>query len=132
MGSLNGQMLSAGLLEALLRVAEHGPRASAASARIRQAGVTLGLILERQLRSLALKHPLIVEVRGAGLIRGLELSIDAAAVVDQARENGLLVNRTDERVVRMLPPLNIEAADIDRAMAILDTVLANVESGVPA
>jgi signal transduction histidine kinase/CheY-like chemotaxis protein len=49
MGSLNGQMLSAGLLEALVTVAEHGLRASVSGARIRQAGVTLGLILERQL-----------------------------------------------------------------------------------
>jgi acetylornithine/N-succinyldiaminopimelate aminotransferase len=92
----------------------------------------VGSHLERQLRTLALKHPVIVEVRGAGLIRGLELRIDAAQVVDQARENGLLVNRTDEKVVRLLPPLNIEAADVDRAMDILDTVLATVQSEVPA
>jgi acetylornithine/succinyldiaminopimelate/putrescine aminotransferase len=91
-----------------------------------------GAHLERQLRALALKHPLIVEVRGAGLIRGLELRVDAATVVDQARERGLLVNRTDEKVVRMLPPLNIELADLDRALTILDTVFASVESEVPA
>jgi predicted acetylornithine/succinylornithine family transaminase len=93
---------------------------------------TAGAHLERQLRALALKHPLIVEVRGAGLIRGLELRVDAAAVVDQARQQGLLVNRTDERVVRLLPPLNIEIADIDRAVDILDAVFAAVESEVPA
>jgi predicted acetylornithine/succinylornithine family transaminase len=87
---------------------------------------------ERRLRTLALKHPVIVEVRGAGLMRGLELRVDAAPVVDSARKHGLLVNRTDERVVRMLPPLTIEVADLDRALEILDTVLAEVGSAVPA
>jgi predicted acetylornithine/succinylornithine family transaminase len=88
--------------------------------------------LERRLRTLALAHPLIAEVRGAGLMRGLELRVDAAPVIDQAREAGLLVNRTDEKVVRLLPPLNIEVADIDRGVDILDTVLAAVETEVPA
>jgi predicted acetylornithine/succinylornithine family transaminase len=87
---------------------------------------------ERSLRTLALKHPVIVEVRGAGLMRGLELRVDAAPVVDSARKHGLLVNRTDERVVRMLPPLTIEVADLDRALEILDTALAEVGSAVPA
>jgi acetylornithine/succinyldiaminopimelate/putrescine aminotransferase len=93
---------------------------------------TVGDHLERRLRTLALKHPVIVEVRGAGLIRGLELRVDAAPVVDHAREHGLLVNRTDEKVVRLLPPLNIAAADIDSAIEILDTVFAAVGTEVPA
>ena len=93
---------------------------------------TVGPHFERRLRALALKHPMIVEVRGAGLMRGLELRVDAAPVIDQARDHGLLVNRTAERVVRMLPPLIIEAAEIDRAIDILDGVLASVESEVPA
>ena len=46
-------------------------------------------------------------------MRGLDLRIDAAPVIDQARQRGLLVNRTSENVVRLLPPLTIEAADID-------------------
>ena len=73
-----------------------------------------------------------MEVRGAGLMRGLELQIDATAVVDQAREHGLLVNRTAERVVRLLPPLIIEAAEIDDAVEILDGVLAGIPAEVGA
>jgi predicted acetylornithine/succinylornithine family transaminase len=87
---------------------------------------------ERRLRALALSHPVIVEVRGAGLMRGLELRMDSGAVIDRARERGLLVNRTAEKVVRMLPPLTIDAADLDRATDILDGVLASVEMEVPA
>jgi acetylornithine/N-succinyldiaminopimelate aminotransferase len=86
----------------------------------------VGARLERHLATLALKHPLILESRGAGLMRGVELHVDATPVIDLARERGLLVNRTNERVVRLLPPLTIEAADVDRAVAILDDVLAAV------
>jgi acetylornithine/N-succinyldiaminopimelate aminotransferase len=87
---------------------------------------TVGAHFERRLRALALKHPVIVEVRGAGLMRGLELRIDAMPVIDRAREEGLLVNRTNEKVVRFLPPLNVEASDIDLAVDRLDGVLATV------
>ena len=90
----------------------------------------MGVHLERRLRTLALQHPLITEVRGAGLMRGLQLRSDATPIVDGARERGLLVNRTQETVVRLLPPLNIQAADIDRAVEILDGVFATVPSEV--
>ena len=87
---------------------------------------------ERRLRTLALRHPLVVEVRGVGLMRGLELRVDATPVVDTARQQGLLVNRTDEKVVRMLPSLTIEAADLARALDMLDAVLTDVGSEVHA
>jgi acetylornithine/succinyldiaminopimelate/putrescine aminotransferase len=85
---------------------------------------TVGVHFERRLRSLALRHPSIVEVRGFGLMRALQLNTDAGTVVDAAREHGVLVNRTDERVVRLLPALNVEAVDIDRAVDVLDVVLS--------
>ncbi|OFW04435.1 MAG: hypothetical protein A3I61_11505 [Acidobacteria bacterium RIFCSPLOWO2_02_FULL_68_18] len=93
---------------------------------------TVGVHFERRLRALALRHPVVTEVRGVGVMRGLQLSVDAAPLVDQARERGLLVNRTDEKVVRLLPPLTIEAADIDRAVDVLDAVFAAVASEVRA
>jgi predicted acetylornithine/succinylornithine family transaminase len=93
---------------------------------------TVGTHFERRLRTLALKHPVIVEVRGAGVMRGLQLNVDGVPVVNQARERGLLVNRTDEMVIRLLPPLTIEATDIDRAIDVLDEVFATIGSEVPA
>ena len=60
------------------------------------------------------------------------MNVDAVPVVDQARQRGLLVNRTDEKVVRLLPPLTIEAADIDRAVDVLDEVFAAIPTEVPA
>ena len=91
-----------------------------------------GAHLERQLRTLRLRHPIIEEVRGAGLMWGLQLTVDATPVVMGALERGLLVNRTDERVVRLLPPLTITTADLDRALDVLDGVLAAVATEATA
>jgi acetylornithine/succinyldiaminopimelate/putrescine aminotransferase len=76
--------------------------------------------LGRGLRSLAARHPVIKEVRGAGLIWGLELTCDAAAVVQAGLARGVIVNRTVETVVRLLPPLVITEAEIDEALGRLD------------
>ena len=93
---------------------------------------SVGAHLERRLRALQLQHPVIVEVRGAGLMRGLQLDVDATPIVDGARERGLLVNRTDEKVVRLLPPLTTETSEIDRAVEILDEVFSAVRQEVKA
>jgi acetylornithine aminotransferase/acetylornithine/N-succinyldiaminopimelate aminotransferase len=93
---------------------------------------SVGAHFERRLRALALKHPVIVEVRGVGLMRGLQLGVDAMPFVDEARAHGLLVNRTDAKVVRLLPPLTIEPGDIDHASDLLDHVFASVASEVKA
>jgi acetylornithine/succinyldiaminopimelate/putrescine aminotransferase len=61
-------------------------------------------------------------------MRGLALAIDAQPVVDHARAAGLLVNRTAECVVRMLPPFIVTPHDIDTAVAILDRVLTEVSA----
>ena len=93
---------------------------------------TTGVHLERRLRTLALRHPTVVDVRGAGLMWGIELSNDAGPVVDAARERGLLVNRTNRTVVRLLPPLTISTGDLDAAIDILDAVFADVSKKASA
>ena len=85
-----------------------------------------GALFEQRLLTLKERHTVIREVRGAGLMRGLELAVDAAPVVDAALKSGLLVNRTAERVVRMLPPLTVTAAEIEEATRILDGALRSV------
>ena len=92
----------------------------------------VGAHFERRLRALALQHPIVEEVRGTGLMFGLQLRTDAMAVVDQARTRGLLVNRTNERVVRLLPPLVATGAELDKAVDILDGVLTAIEAEVSA
>lgn len=83
-------------------------------------------MFEHALQRLAAEHAIVHAVRGVGLMRGLELTIDAAPVVEGALKAGLLVNRTAERVVRMLPALTVSAAEIEEAASILDRVLASV------
>jgi acetylornithine aminotransferase/acetylornithine/N-succinyldiaminopimelate aminotransferase len=80
----------------------------------------VGAHLERGLRSMAAKHRFITEVRGAGLMWGLELARDATPVVEQGLAHGVIVNRTAETVVRLLPALVISAAEIDEALGRLD------------
>jgi predicted acetylornithine/succinylornithine family transaminase len=91
-----------------------------------------GAHFERQLHALAARYPVVTEVRGAGLMRGLQLTVDAAPVVEGALVRGLLVNRTAETVVRLLPPYTVSVAEIDEAVAILDAVLAGLPAEVKA
>ncbi len=86
----------------------------------------VGPIFEQHLLDLQRKHSMIREVRGAGVMRGLELTVDAQPVIDGALKAGLLVNRTAERVVRMLPPFTVTAAEIEQAVGVLDEVLSQV------
>ncbi|MDF1692080.1 MAG: aspartate aminotransferase family protein [Zhongshania sp.] len=61
----------------------------------------------------------VKQVRGEGLMIGIELSTPCAGLVAQALEKGLLINVTSERVVRLLPPLIINQQEIDELLAIL-------------
>jgi len=92
-----------------------------------------GVHLESKLRELQRKHPAIVEVRGAGLMWGLELSDTpkdvAVAVHEAAIRQGVLVNRTAGKVIRLLPPLVITKAELDRALTLLDAAFSEVFAG---
>jgi predicted acetylornithine/succinylornithine family transaminase len=83
----------------------------------------VGAHMESRLRALASRHPEIREVRGAGLMWGLDLDRPALPVVEAALQQGLLVNRTAETVVRLLPPYIISAEEVDEAIGLLDAAL---------
>ncbi len=88
----------------------------------------VGSSVERRLRAMASAHPLVKEVRGAGLMWGLELTRDAAPVVSAALARGVVVNRTAETVIRLLPPLVITETEADEALGRLDQALGVVEA----
>lgn len=90
-------------------------------ANVRRVGAYFG----EQLAALAARQPkgATWSVRGAGLMRGIDIAEDAGWVVPAALEKGLLVNRTSTSVVRMLPPFVITEDHVDEAIGILDQVL---------
>ena len=72
---------------------------------------------------LAGKHPVIREVRGAGLMWGLDLKVDATPFVQAALRRRVLINRTADTVIRMLPPYVISSAEMTEALSQLDAIL---------
>ena len=74
------------------------------------------------LRQLQARHSFIKEVRGLGLIIGMEIDGDGVPLVDACREKGALINCTQGNVLRFLPPLIVSREEIDRLLAILDEV----------
>jgi acetylornithine/N-succinyldiaminopimelate aminotransferase len=88
-----------------------------------------GPAMEAALRHVAARHPSVVDVRGAGVIWGMELDKPAAPVVDAALERGLLINRTADTVLRFLPPYVVQPAEIDEMAALLGDALAATEGG---
>ena len=85
----------------------------------------VGRHFEQRVRALAAKHAFVKEVRGAGLMWGLDLDREATAVVPAGLARGVVVNRTADTVIRLLPPLNITAAETDEALDRLDAALGD-------
>ena len=66
-----------------------------------------------------LKSGAVKEIRGMGLMLGIDLAKPCAALVGQCAENGLLISVTADSVVRLVPPLIINAKEIDELVGIL-------------
>ena len=79
-----------------------------------------GEYLITQLNSLRDKHPIIADIRGKGLMIGIELQSRAEEVVKYCIEKGLLINCTHEKILRLMPALNVTKRQIDQAVSILD------------
>jgi acetylornithine/succinyldiaminopimelate/putrescine aminotransferase len=96
--------------------------------RLPERAAKMGRELMDSLRALQPACPVVKQVRGRGLLIGVELSTPAAPIVDACREAGLLVLSAGEKVVRLVPPLIVESADIRRAVDILKPVLAKAKA----
>ncbi|MCL4488492.1 MAG: aspartate aminotransferase family protein [Chloroflexi bacterium] len=73
-----------------------------------------------------INSPHIKELRGRGLMVGIELDTEAQRVLDKGYANGLLVIKARERVVRIVPPLVIEKQHIDELASKLERILAEL------
>lgn len=82
-----------------------------------------GEYFRQRLEGLMKNHPCVREVRGLGLIVGLELDRPAAPIVEACLQKGFLINAAQEKVLRFVPPLIVSAAEIDRLIEVLDEVL---------
>jgi predicted acetylornithine/succinylornithine family transaminase len=83
----------------------------------------LGAYFTGKLRALAAKCPVIRDVRGVGLMIGVELTLEARPVVLKLAEHGLIGISAGTNVIRFLPPLNITRAEVDEAVKKLDQAL---------
>jgi 4-aminobutyrate aminotransferase len=110
----------------------------------------VGSYFMKRLQALAHKYPVIGEVRGKGLMIGMELIVDPSskapakklcdALINRAFHNGLMLLMCGQSTVRFMPPLMIREADVDEAIELLtqslDEVLADqypqVDRGVAA
>jgi acetylornithine/N-succinyldiaminopimelate aminotransferase len=79
--------------------------------------------LFKRLAALQRRQPLIREVRGRGFMAGVELTVNGKPVVEACRAKRLLINCTQETVLRMLPAMTITAAQLDRGLTIFEEVL---------
>lgn len=84
----------------------------------------VGDYFKEKLAAMQQTHPIIKEVRGLGLLLGVELTVAGGAIVDRCREKGLLLSCVNDNVLRFAPPLIITREDVDRALAVLESVLA--------
>jgi acetylornithine/N-succinyldiaminopimelate aminotransferase len=84
----------------------------------------MGDYLFIKLNALKNKYPVIKEVRGIGLMAGVELNIADKTIIENCIEKGLLINCTHEKVLRLMPALNTTKKEIDQAIAILDSVFS--------
>ena len=79
------------------------------------------------LNKLKEKYPKIIrEIRGRGLLIGIELKIDQTKFIKNLMDNKLLTIRAAENVVRILPPLNVKKSEIDQAINIIDKVCSKL------
>ncbi|AKL98150.1 aspartate aminotransferase family protein [Endomicrobium proavitum] len=83
--------------------------------------------LREKLENLKKKHSIVKEVRGLGLILGVDLKIPAAQIAAECLKKGLIINCTHNTVLRLLPPLTITKKDADAAVKIIDVVLSQVK-----
>jgi acetylornithine/N-succinyldiaminopimelate aminotransferase len=86
-----------------------------------------GAELKAGLKKLAAKFDFIQEIRGEGLMLGLDLTVDGAPYVAEALKQGLLINCTHDHILRLLPPFILTAKQVKEGLSKIESVLATTE-----
>ncbi len=85
-----------------------------------------GVYFKNELNELFQEHGLVEDVRGVGLMLGIEMDMPCAPMVDAMRQQGVLVNCTADKVLRFVPPLVISREQIDKVTSHLDEVIGRL------
>jgi len=88
----------------------------------------LGGYLKQGLQGLASRHRSIGEIRGMGLMIGVDLGSLAKETVSRLLNRGIIANAAHNTVLRLLPPYVISQAEIDEFLRVLDVVLTEIET----
>ncbi len=83
----------------------------------------MGSYLYNELLRLKSCHPIVRQIRGKGLMLGVELIANATKAYEYCFLNGLLINCTQGNILRIMPPMTVTKKEIDQALGILDTAL---------
>lgn len=127
--TFGGNPLACAAAEAVLSVIlRDGPRGET----LLDNALKMGARLLAGLNAIRAKHPDVTDIRGRGLMIGIELNRDAKPVVDEALSRGLIANAAAGNVVRLLPPLIVTEAEADEAIEILDAALLRASVPSPA
>ena len=87
----------------------------------------MGRLFRQGLDKLKEKHPVIREIRGKGLMIGVELKFEVRDILMEGIEKGLLLLYSGRNILRLLPPLVITEADVTKSLEILDELFTNEE-----
>jgi len=117
-----GPLVCAAALEFLTTVEEEG-----LLAKVRERGAELRAGLEK----LAARFDFIREVRGEGLIVGIDLTCDGAPIIQEALRRGLIINCTHDHILRLLPPFIISKRDIAEFLKKFEAVLSTASKKMP-
>lgn len=88
-----------------------------------------GKILNEALRKIANQHDFVLEVRGKGMIWGMECDSEVKDLVQGCLDRGLLVTKAGNQTLRLLPPLNITQRDLEDGIEILESVFKDFSRG---
>jgi len=96
--------------------------------RLPERAAKLGGYFKERLEGLRARHKIVKEVRGLGLMLGVELRFDVLNMILKSMDRGILILDAGRNVLRFLPPLVIEREHVDRVIATLDEIMEEEEN----
>ncbi|PJA74434.1 aspartate aminotransferase family protein [bacterium CG_4_9_14_3_um_filter_65_15] len=118
--TFGGNPLACAAADATLRVVQEE--------KLVERAAEMGAYLAQRIRKAAGDHPAIRELRGRGMMVGVDIGFDGKPLVAKMLERGVLANCTAETVIRFLPPLNIPREDLDTVIDVFLDLLGDEEA----